>query len=594
MATSYISNKSGTYDATNSKIYGDRWLSQSFTVLDRFTIEQVKIKLARTGSPGVCSVSIREVNRHIPYSAELCSEKFPSADVESGVGGEEMTVTFKQPVTLLPGVIYCIVCSTSGGDSSNFLVWFTTDSDGYTEGKYGLSVDGGTCWSIDTEDGELDLYFEVLGNTPMILLGETFVGKQFSLSLGRTRAWQTDTVSYRSGLEQRNDVWSTPSRRWGLEFRHLQDASRIKLEEYFDRIRGSAREFLFTDEYDYQGSCEFYQESLEITAVSKTDGTFVVDGQHDAEYDDGQVFIISGSTGNDGIYTIDSSASYDVVTDETTITVANNIPNSTVDGSILRLEYKLFNIYHEAKAGYYVEEKCNIVPSEVTVEVDGVGVVEETDYLIDDLRGIIIFLGGSCPANNAVITVVYEFYYRVRSNIDEQTNYNLTDTLWSFDSIGFIEVKGRLTGKKFDVDVIGDSPADWVSPTSYIDPDTDWTDEALAYDEDNSTYAYSSIPAGSPGVGAWLELWLVEQTAINKIRFDVLKDSDIDTCQVELYYDGSWQALYSTNTHANHTWYEVSIGSTKMVSAARITFQNTDAVDPHNAWLYEFEFSAVV
>ncbi|GAG42945.1 unnamed protein product, partial [marine sediment metagenome] len=56
----------------------------------------------------------------------------------------------------------------------------------------------------------------------------------------------------------------------------------------------------------------------------------------------------------------------------------------------------------------------------------------------------------------------------------------------------------------------------WISPTGFVDPNNNWTDEPLAYDEDTGTHALGP----SIGVGAWTSFLELTHSAIscNKVR----------------------------------------------------------------------------
>lgn len=132
----------------------------------------------------------------------------------------------------------------------------------------------------------------------------------------------------------------------------------------------------------------------------------------------------------------------------------------------------------------------------------------------------------------------------------------------------------------------------WISSTSFLDPDTEWDNEPNAYDGNTDTYTEENIGSG-PQWGSWLDLILSEPIFCDKIRFNVYKDSGagIDECQVELYYNDAWNALYWGNTHDSHSWYEVEIGSTKYVTKARLKFFNDHGLASKIAKIYEFEFN---
>lgn len=62
--------------------------------------------------------------------------------------------------------------------------------------------------------------------------------------------------------------------------------------------------------------------------------SFIVQGNRLADLGVGSSAEVTGSTGNDGIYTIRAGSAYDSNTDETTINVEEAIPDATADGNI--------------------------------------------------------------------------------------------------------------------------------------------------------------------------------------------------------------------------------------------------------------------
>lgn len=440
MTTAYISNKTGTYDAVNGIFHGANWLCQSFTVPDRFVVKQATMKLARTGNCGVVTVSIRETSAYVPAMDDLCSATIAQSSVVADTTGAEITVTFLSPVVLYPGIIYALVLRAPSGDDSNFAVWCMSDTNAYTKGKFGKSIDSGVTWNVAYGDGNWDTYFEILGDFQLILIGSAFVGRNYGQHLHKREIWKTDVAQYRSNIEQRNQVWETPLRTWSMSFLHLTSAHRLKLEELCNRAHGAFGESCFIDPYDSSTTCTFTQEAMAITALSQTNKTFTVSGEHDEKFREDWTLKVSGSTGNDGVYTV-VSASYDTVLLTTTITVSNTLPSTTVDGSIYRLEFPLYKTYYPGELEQYNDEKHCIQPNLVAITVDEVAKTEGTDYYLDDLVGRIIFVDGSIPADGAEISITYSFYFRVRLVSDSFENVRSTDLIWLFDDLNLIEIK---------------------------------------------------------------------------------------------------------------------------------------------------------
>jgi hypothetical protein len=73
--------------------------------------------------------------------------------------------------------------------------------------------------------------------------------------------------------------------------------------------------------------------SLPITGVNQVGKTFTVAGNQTSYFPTGSTFTVSGSTGNDGTYTV-VSATFGTSTD---VVVVEAIPDATVDGSITAL-----------------------------------------------------------------------------------------------------------------------------------------------------------------------------------------------------------------------------------------------------------------
>lgn len=131
---------------------------------------------------------------------------------------------------------------------------------------------------------------------------------------------------------------------------------------------------------------------------------------------------------------------------------------------------------------------------------------------------------------------------------------------------------------------------DWQSPTGFVDPGSEWDDEAQAYDEDTGTRASRlSVPASG-----WTDFIELTRASLScdKVRFWAhYYDGYIDTVDIDLYYSGGWHDLYEgAYTHDN--WTEKAIGSTQTVTAMRLRFYN-DYSSAQNCRFYEADFNQV-
>lgn len=123
-------------------------------------------------------------------------------------------------------------------------------------------------------------------------------------------------------------------------------------------------------------------------------------------------------------------------------------------------------------------------------------------------------------------------------------------------------------------------------PVGHHDPDNQWQDEPLAYDEDTDTFA--NVHVGRNTCSSWLELFAPPGEATHGIRFWANKGS----LRIEIYYDGTWHCLVDRSWPDTHLpsmqWVEVSYPS-RIVEKARIRF-TSGLWWGYNAHLHEFCF----
>jgi hypothetical protein len=130
-------------------------------------------------------------------------------------------------------------------------------------------------------------------------------------------------------------------------------------------------------------------------------------------------------------------------------------------------------------------------------------------------------------------------------------------------------------------------PLDWYSPTGFSDPDSAWTWEDNAYDNDDDSYAYSTSSASS---------YLI--LTRNQLKCDKIKilctsyitaGSSINIF-IDIYYSGEWHNIYNDKPSYPKTWNIIDVGSEEWVTQARIIKES----DAHTGIpkIYEFYFHA--
>ena len=128
----------------------------------------------------------------------------------------------------------------------------------------------------------------------------------------------------------------------------------------------------------------------------------------------------------------------------------------------------------------------------------------------------------------------------------------------------------------------------WVSPTGFVDPDTAWTNEANAYDEDTATKA--------TGTGSDLELSHAELNC-DKVRVwasffrDNIPQEEDYTITLDVYYSSDWHNIVTNEEHTKGQWEEISLGSTVAITAARLSMWSAiGGFESDRVYLYEFDF----
>lgn len=132
----------------------------------------------------------------------------------------------------------------------------------------------------------------------------------------------------------------------------------------------------------------------------------------------------------------------------------------------------------------------------------------------------------------------------------------------------------------------------WISPTGYADPDSKWSNEVWAYDNNLGQAAYSTFPfISGQSWGTFIEL-THSAMLCSKVRFYASQFSGIATLiDIDAYY-GGWNHLYQGSF--NHlTWVEKTLSSAQTITKFRIRFYNNN-ITATAAALAEVDFYGVM
>jgi len=128
----------------------------------------------------------------------------------------------------------------------------------------------------------------------------------------------------------------------------------------------------------------------------------------------------------------------------------------------------------------------------------------------------------------------------------------------------------------------------WRTPTSWTDGDSAWSTEDNILDKDTATAATAVAPVSS--WGSYLEA-NVYATICDKVQYYFGDPgADITSCNIEVFYTGAWHSILN----GLPTWgalTELAIGSTQTVTAARINFWNSHAINTPTTSINEIQFN---
>ena len=165
-----------TGDDAGTKIYGNVWAGQTFTVSpESHSISRVRLLVYRLGDPGTVTVGIRRVDdANLPTGQDITSGTFDGDNATAGTGGLWQTVTLTE-VSLDYDETYAIVVRAEAGDTDN-AIYIRVDetTPTYAGGNVVTSANGGGSWTPEAGD---DAAFEVWGEALLdVEQGKVFSG----------------------------------------------------------------------------------------------------------------------------------------------------------------------------------------------------------------------------------------------------------------------------------------------------------------------------------------------------------------------------------------------------------------------------------
>jgi len=150
-----------TNDDAGSRMWGDLWLAQSFTIgntgdNEDHSITKLVLLLYRLGSPGTVTVGIRAVDGEgKPTGPDLAIGTTNGNTLPTAAPYEWREITLT-PYALLANTQYQIVGRAESVTEVNRVLWRKDQTDPtYGGGVYGFSDNGGSTWTLDSTQDRL-------------------------------------------------------------------------------------------------------------------------------------------------------------------------------------------------------------------------------------------------------------------------------------------------------------------------------------------------------------------------------------------------------------------------------------------------------
>jgi hypothetical protein len=139
-----------------------RWLAQTFTALNTYTIASLKLNLYKaTGKTvGTLTAAIYTVDIDGKPDSELCSGTIDGDEITTTPSFTcDIEITIDTPVQLNAGTQYAIVLSAPDASATNSINWRWDAIGLYAGGVYLVSTNSGSSWTITSgRDYQFEVY----------------------------------------------------------------------------------------------------------------------------------------------------------------------------------------------------------------------------------------------------------------------------------------------------------------------------------------------------------------------------------------------------------------------------------------------------
>ena len=163
--TLYESYNAGDSD-NSSAIYASTWVGQTFTTGPAaHTAPEIRLKLARIGTPSTVTISLRETLAGVPTGYDLASATLDGNSFPLTATWSPFTNT--SVPSLKSNTMYAVCVRAIAGTSTSYINWRCIAVGAYTGGTALISTDSGISWSTGAQDN----MFEIWGDPVVTVFG---------------------------------------------------------------------------------------------------------------------------------------------------------------------------------------------------------------------------------------------------------------------------------------------------------------------------------------------------------------------------------------------------------------------------------------
>lgn len=151
-------------DDTYCGIWGIHWTAMIITTSSTYSLEYIKLQLARYGNPGTLTISIQELDgagKPDGIDIDGVTGTYNGNSLPSGFANRTwVQIDLSDRIVLSSSTQYAIVARATTGDEDNFVYWGVDSAGNYPDGGNRTSDDSGSNWSIlhPAQDNMFEFY----------------------------------------------------------------------------------------------------------------------------------------------------------------------------------------------------------------------------------------------------------------------------------------------------------------------------------------------------------------------------------------------------------------------------------------------------